>query len=229
MKNFPQVCVVLQKWLYYWSSPQTVQAIPVAEPHGGFIRTRWAVLPYKIGRVEKHWAGFSQAYSGGTKSGWSTHFLSLPFPGMSERSQAKKNQTCSGFLDRLGLKQCGNYGWQEGRCAVESGGAARRNHPVPRRATKKLKQINRLHWHFFPLTFPWHCQSRGSWGLFYLMMNSDTTWGLLGHRAASRESDEGDSWCHILSKQLRSYRFLSKFLQHYSTLVTTAPFSSTRL
>jgi len=61
------------------------------------------------------------------ESGWSTHFLSLPFPGMSERSQAnkkkqKKSKKSDLLLDRLGLEQCGNYGWQEGRCAVERGG-----------------------------------------------------------------------------------------------------------
>lgn len=94
-RPLPRCCA--KKRLYQLSHPLTDQAIPVAEPHGEVIRTRWAVLPYKLGRVEKHWAGFSQACSGGTESGWSTHFLSLPFPGMSERSQAKKNQTFSGF------------------------------------------------------------------------------------------------------------------------------------
>lgn len=85
------------KWLYHWSHPRTDQAIPVAKPHGGFIRTRWAVLPYKLSRVEKHWAGFSQACFGGTESDWSTHFLSLPFPGMSERSQAKNIKPAVAF------------------------------------------------------------------------------------------------------------------------------------
>jgi len=128
-----------KKWLYQWYVPKQVRQFQLRSPHGGFIRTRWAVLPYKLGRVKKHWAGFSQACSGGTESGWSTHFLSLPFPGMSERSQAKKKSDLQWLLDRLGLEQCGNYRWQEGRCAVERRGAARRNHPMP----KALKEPQR--------------------------------------------------------------------------------------
>lgn len=117
------------------------------KPHGGFIRSRWAVLPYKLGPSRKTLGWLlpcRPALGERGESGWSTHFLSLPFPGMSERSQAKKNQTCSGFWTGSNSKQCGNYGWQEGRCAVERGGGGCQAESSPangfKRATKELKE-----------------------------------------------------------------------------------------
>lgn len=40
------------KLLCWCSCPLIGQAILVAKLHGGFIRTRWAVLPYKLSRVK---------------------------------------------------------------------------------------------------------------------------------------------------------------------------------
>lgn len=66
--------------------------------------------------------------------------ISFPCPSQACQRRAKpKKSDLQWLLDRLGLEQCGNYGWQEGRCAVERRGAARRNHPVP----KALKEPQR--------------------------------------------------------------------------------------
>lgn len=56
-------------------------------------------------------------------------FLALPRHVREEPSQKKSD--LQWLLDRLRLKQCGNYGWQEGRCVVERRGHGRRNHPMP--------------------------------------------------------------------------------------------------
>lgn len=70
--------------------------------------------------------------------------ISFPCPSQAcQRGAKPKKSDLQWLLDRLGLEQCGNYGWQEGRCAVERRGAARRNHPVPKpfkKATKELKE-----------------------------------------------------------------------------------------
>lgn len=46
--------------------------------------------------------------------------ISFPCPSQACQREAKpKTSNLQWLLDRLGLKQCGNYGWQEGRCAVD--------------------------------------------------------------------------------------------------------------
>lgn len=66
--------------------------------------------------------------------------ISFPCPSQACQRRAKpKKSDLQWLLDRLGLEQCGNYAWQEGRCAVERRGPARRNHPVP----KALKEPQR--------------------------------------------------------------------------------------
>lgn len=58
--------------------------------------------------------------------------ISFPCPSQACQWRAKpKKSDLQWLLDRLGLKQCGNYGWQEGRCVVERRGHARRNLPLP--------------------------------------------------------------------------------------------------
>lgn len=58
--------------------------------------------------------------------------ISFPCPSQACQRRAKpKKSDLQWLLDRLSLKQCGNYGWQEGRCVVERRGHGRRNHPLP--------------------------------------------------------------------------------------------------
>lgn len=68
-------------------------------------------------------------------------FLALPRHVREEPSQKKSD--LQWLLDRLGLEQCGNYGWQEGRCVVERSGGCRAESSYAKdfkRATKELEE-----------------------------------------------------------------------------------------
>lgn len=95
---------------------------------GRVIRSRWAqaLSLTSVERWEKTLSlvGFSQTFSGGAESCWSTHFLSLPFPGMLQQNPAKTNQTYSGFWTGFGLHHCGNSAWFVSK-GVRYGGGGR--------------------------------------------------------------------------------------------------------
>lgn len=117
--------VVLQNDCIGDHVPLAGQAIPVAEIHGEFIRTRWPALPYKLSRVKKHWAGFSQAYFWGNRERPVHPFPFLALPRHVNEEPSQKHQTCSGFwtgsdsnsvVITNGKKVCGR---EEGGCQAE--------------------------------------------------------------------------------------------------------------
>lgn len=138
---------------------KTTLTIPVENPHGEFIRTRWAMLSYKLGPSQKTlgWLLPGLLWGNGERLVHPFPFLALPRHVRDEPSQKKSD--LQWLLDRLRVEQCGNYGWQEGRCVVERRGPARRNHPVPealkepQRNWKKNKQIAKKHRRSFFFSF----------------------------------------------------------------------------
>lgn len=138
------------------TSLETTQTIPVEKPHGEFIWTRWAMLSYKLGPSQKTlgWLLPGLLWGNGERLVHPFPFLALPRHVRDEPSQKKKSDL-QWLLDRLRGEQCGNYGWQEGRCVVERRGPARRNHPVPealkepQRNWKKNKQVAKAQAFFF--------------------------------------------------------------------------------
>lgn len=68
--------------------------------------------------------------------------ISFPCPSQAcQRGAKPKTSNLQWLLDRLVLEQCGNYGWQEGRCAVErKGGVPAGIIPWPK--ALKVPQMN---------------------------------------------------------------------------------------
>lgn len=119
------------------------------------------MLSYKLGPSQKTlgWLLPGLLWGNGERLVHPFPFLALPRHVRDEPSQKKSD--LQWLLDRLRVEQCGNYGWQEGRCVVERRGPARRNHPVPealkepQRNWKKNKQIAKKHRHSFFFLL-WH-------------------------------------------------------------------------
>lgn len=105
--------------------------------------------------------------------------ISFPCPSQAcQRGAKPKTSNLQWLLDRLVLEQCGNYGWQEGRCAVERKGGCQpeSSHAKSFKSAtneRKRKQTNRSlkssGTFFPPLTFSWHWQhNQLSLGFFIL-------------------------------------------------------------
>lgn len=121
--------VVLQKWLYDHVPKQVRQfqlqshMEDLLEPDGPCSLTSLAELK-NTGLASPRPALGERRATGPP--------ISFPCPSQACQRRAKpKKSDLQWVLDRLGLEQCGNYGWHEGRCVVERRGPARRNHPVP--------------------------------------------------------------------------------------------------
>lgn len=121
------------------------------------------MLSYKLGPSQKTqgWLLPGLLWENGEQLVHPFPFLALPRHVRDEPSQKKKSDL-QWLFGRLRVEQCGNYGWQEGRCVVERRGPARRNHPVPealkepQRNWKKNKQVGKAKAFFFFYLLLWH-------------------------------------------------------------------------